>query len=91
MSHGVYYNVDIFKKYNIAIPTTWEEFLAACKKLKDAGVTPIANSLKDQWDINEVFLMSIAPNFIGGPDGRKAYENGTRNSTMPRWSPSSRP
>lgn len=78
VSHGVYYNVDMFKKYNIAIPTTWEEFLAVCKKLKDAGVTPLANSLKDQWDINEVFLMSIAPNFIGGPEGRKAYENGTR-------------
>jgi raffinose/stachyose/melibiose transport system substrate-binding protein len=78
VSHGVYYNQDIFRKHNLEIPQTWEDFLALCKTLKDAGVTPLANSLKDQWDINEVVLMSIAPNFIGGAEGRKAYEDGVR-------------
>jgi len=78
VSHGVYYNQDIFARHNLKIPATWEDFLALCKTLKEAGVTPLANSLKDQWDINEVVLMSIAPGFIGGPEGRKAYENGTR-------------
>jgi raffinose/stachyose/melibiose transport system substrate-binding protein len=78
VSHGVYYNQDIFAKYNLKIPDTWEDFLALCQTLKDAGVTPLANSLKDQWDINEVVLMSIAPNFIGGPEGRREYEDGTR-------------
>ena len=76
VSHGIYYNQDIFKKYSLSVPKTWEDFLALCKKLKDAGVTPLANGLADQWDINEVVLMNIAPDFIGGPDGRLAYENG---------------
>ncbi|MDP3179290.1 MAG: extracellular solute-binding protein [Spirochaetaceae bacterium] len=76
VSHGVYYNKDIFAKQKLSVPATWEDFLATCKKLKDAGITPLANGLADQWDINEVVLMSIAPNFLGGPEGRLAYESG---------------
>ncbi len=76
VSHGVYYNVDLFKKLGIAVPQTWEDFLAACKKIQDAGVTPVANGLADQWDINEVVMMNILPNFIGGAEGRLAYEAG---------------
>jgi raffinose/stachyose/melibiose transport system substrate-binding protein len=76
VSHGVYYNQDIFKKYNLSVPKTWEDFLSLCAKLKAAGVTPIANGLADQWDINEVVLMNIAPDFIGGAQGRLDYESG---------------
>jgi raffinose/stachyose/melibiose transport system substrate-binding protein len=76
VSHGVYYNQDIFKKLGIAVPATWEDFLAACKKIQAAGITPVANGLADQWDINEVVLMNIAPNFFGGAEGRLAYESG---------------
>jgi len=76
VSHGVYYNQDIFKKLGIAIPSTWEDFLAVCKKLQAAGVTPLANGIADQWDINEVVFMNIMPNFVGGAAGRLAYETG---------------
>jgi multiple sugar transport system substrate-binding protein len=31
------YRADIFTKYGIAIPTTWEEYADAAQKLKDAG------------------------------------------------------
>jgi raffinose/stachyose/melibiose transport system substrate-binding protein len=40
----VYYNKDLFKKYNVAIPTTLAEFEAAMAKFKAAGLTPIATS-----------------------------------------------
>jgi raffinose/stachyose/melibiose transport system substrate-binding protein len=76
VSHGVYYNVDLFKKLGIAVPQTWEDLIAACKKIQAAGVTPIANGLADQWDINEVVMMNILPNYIGGAEGRLAYESG---------------
>jgi raffinose/stachyose/melibiose transport system substrate-binding protein len=76
VSHGVYYNVDIFKKLGISVPKTWEDFLAACQKIQDAGITPVANGLADQWDINEVVMMNILPNYIGGAEGRLAYEAG---------------
>ncbi|MDD3340011.1 MAG: ABC transporter substrate-binding protein [Lachnospiraceae bacterium] len=37
-----FYNKDLFEQAGItAEPKTWDEFLAACQKLKDAGITPI--------------------------------------------------
>lgn len=52
---GVYYRKDIFAKYNIKTPTTWAEFLAACKTLKDNGVTPITIGSKYLWTTAGVF------------------------------------
>jgi raffinose/stachyose/melibiose transport system substrate-binding protein len=46
---GVIYNKEVFKKYNIEIPKTREEFLAICAKLKAAGVIPMAVGAKDAW------------------------------------------
>lgn len=37
-----FYNQKIFDEAGVdAVPTTWEEFLAACEKIKAAGYTPI--------------------------------------------------
>lgn len=35
------YNKDLFAKYNIKIPTTYDRFVDACQKFVDAGVTPM--------------------------------------------------
>lgn len=76
VSHGIYYNVDLFKKHNLEIPQTWEELLAVAEKLKAAGVIPFANGSKDEWDMNEIVFMNLLPNFIGGRDARLEYETG---------------
>ena len=34
---GMIYRKDIFDKYGITPPTTWDEYAAAAQKLKDAG------------------------------------------------------
>ncbi|MER9486322.1 extracellular solute-binding protein [Mesorhizobium sp. M0563] len=39
---GVFYNQDIFAAQGIEIPKTYKDFVAACEKLKAAGITPIA-------------------------------------------------
>jgi raffinose/stachyose/melibiose transport system substrate-binding protein len=78
VSHGVYYNKDVFAKLGLSVPNTWEDFLTVCAKIKAAGIIPVANSLGDEWDIAEVVFMNIAPNFIGGRDGRLAYESGKK-------------
>lgn len=46
---GIYYRKDIFEKYGIAVPKTWEEFLKACETLKANGVTPISIGSKFLW------------------------------------------
>jgi raffinose/stachyose/melibiose transport system substrate-binding protein len=78
VSHGIYYNKDIFEKAGISIPKTWEELMADCEKLKNAGYTPFANGLADQWDILECFFLGMLPNYVGGADQRVLYENGTK-------------
>jgi multiple sugar transport system substrate-binding protein/raffinose/stachyose/melibiose transport system substrate-binding protein len=38
----IYYNMDYFKKAGITtLPKNWDEFLAACEKLKAAGIVPL--------------------------------------------------
>jgi raffinose/stachyose/melibiose transport system substrate-binding protein len=78
VSHGVYYNKDIFEKAGVSVPATWGDFITVCKKLKDAGYTPLANGLADQWDILECFFLGMLPNYVGGADQRVLYENGTK-------------
>lgn len=46
---GVFYNKKIFQDNGISVPTTWDEFVADCKKLQSAGVTPIGIGGKDSW------------------------------------------
>lgn len=78
VSHGIYYNIDLFKKLNIAIPTTWEDVIAAAKTLKDNGFDGFANASGDPWTMAEIVFMNLAPNFIGGRDGRLEYDSGKR-------------
>lgn len=41
---GLFINKDLFEKYNIKIPTTFEELLEAVKAFKEVGIIPIAYS-----------------------------------------------
>jgi multiple sugar transport system substrate-binding protein len=52
---GVYYRQDIFNKLGIDVPETWDQFLAACKTLKDNGITPITIGTKFLWTAAGVF------------------------------------
>jgi len=67
---GVYYNKDLFDKYDLSIPKTWSEFVIMLGEIvkQDSPMIPIANALNDRED-SEMF-MSIAANFLGGPEGR---------------------
>nr|WP_197475355.1 extracellular solute-binding protein [Grimontia celer] len=46
---GIYYRKDLFEKYGIAVPKTWEDLVAASKTLKDNGVTPFTIGTKYLW------------------------------------------
>lgn len=46
---GVYYRTDLFEANGIAVPSTWDEFVAACATLKAAGITPITIGTKYLW------------------------------------------
>ncbi len=44
---GMFTNNDVLKANNIQAPTSYDEFMAACKTLKAKGVTPVIASAKD--------------------------------------------
>lgn len=48
-TNGILYNKDIFERYNIQIPTTYQEFLEVCSKLRSYGVTPVGVGGSDLW------------------------------------------
>lgn len=43
------YNKALFDKAGVAVPTTFEELIAACPKLEAQGVEPLAFGNKDGW------------------------------------------
>lgn len=45
----VIYNKDIFDKYHLSPPTTWQSMLALCDTLQSHGMTPFANTVSDTW------------------------------------------
>ncbi|MBO3749101.1 extracellular solute-binding protein [Streptosporangiaceae bacterium NEAU-GS5] len=52
----VYYNKDLFDKYKVTVPTTFDEFVAALDTFKKAGVTPISNAAAD-YPAQQIFYL----------------------------------
>lgn len=49
---GIVYNKKAFADAGITeLPKTWDEFLAACEKLKQNGVIPLSSNFKDKWPL----------------------------------------
>lgn len=46
---AMYYNKEIFRKFNLQIPKTFDELLNVCKVLQSKGVTPIAYGNQELW------------------------------------------
>ena len=59
----VFYNQEIFEKYGLSVPTTWEEFLGTCEALKAEGVVPLSLGYRDNW-IQQLIPYALAPTTI---------------------------
>jgi ABC-type sugar transport system, periplasmic component len=46
---GLYVNTELFDKYHVKIPTTFDELLTAIKTFKENGILPLALGNKDEW------------------------------------------
>lgn len=63
---GINYNVDILKKYNISVPSTWDEFVAACDAIRaksNGDITPIHIGGGDSWTQGQYFDFFAIPAF----------------------------
>jgi raffinose/stachyose/melibiose transport system substrate-binding protein len=48
---GVFYNKDLFAKYNVKVPTTWSQLLAAAATFKKSGIAAMTCGGKDGWPV----------------------------------------
>jgi len=70
-SNAYLYNKKLFKQAGIEkAPANWDEFLAACQKLKDAGITPLTT---DDAYVPQAFGMHLGR--LAGSEGLKKIVN----------------
>ncbi|MFD1676262.1 ABC transporter substrate-binding protein [Alicyclobacillus fodiniaquatilis] len=64
----IIYNVTLFNKYHLKVPTTWNQLMSEAQQIKAAGGTPFYNGFKDAWTIapiwNALAVNTEGPNFI---------------------------
>ncbi len=87
---GVYYRKDIFEANNIAVPSDWEEFKAACAALKAAGVTPITIGTRYLWTAAGVFdYLNLRTNgyefHMDLTNGKVPWTDDRVRATMANW------
>lgn len=46
---GIIYNKEIFERYGLSVPQTYQDFLNICKTLKSKGIAPIGVGGSDLW------------------------------------------
>jgi raffinose/stachyose/melibiose transport system substrate-binding protein len=82
---GVFYNTTIFADNGIEVPTTYDEFLAACDTLLAAGVIPIAagGANGSSWAL-EINVATISPN-LTGPEFYDDLMAGKTDLTDPKF------
>ncbi|TDF41862.1 extracellular solute-binding protein [Alteromonadaceae bacterium M269] len=66
---GFYYNKTIFSEYNIAPPTSWDDFVNTLEKLEKNGVTPLVQANKEGWE--PLFWLDMLSLATGGETLRK--------------------
>jgi len=67
---GVLYNIPVYQKLGLEVPTTWDEFMANNKKIKEAGgVAPVEQTYAETWT-SQLFVLgdyynveAAVPNF----------------------------
>lgn len=77
----IYYNKDIFAKYNLQVPATYEQLKQVIQTLADNGIAPIALGNKDRWT-GSLWYMYLADR-IAGSDTLKKATNGTGSFENP--------
>ncbi len=60
----IFYNKDLFKQNGVEVPATWDEYLEACAKFKEAGVYGVGN-----WSGQNHQLMEYAYQYLAN-DGQ---------------------
>lgn len=76
LSGCVLYNKDLYEKYNLEIPHTWEDFLKNCDVLKENGETAVIGSYSETWTTQIPYLGDHYNVMAAVPDFPEKFEAG---------------
>ncbi|WP_096274257.1 ABC transporter substrate-binding protein [Paucisalibacillus globulus] len=79
----IFYNKDIFEKYGLAAPETWDELLEVSEELKNNGITPIAQAGRAAYLLSMLHGV-VSPSAYGGNDYVDEILAGSTDLTDPR-------
>ncbi len=86
---GVWYNKDIFAKYNLKVPTTWDEFLTVCATLKKNKITPMLQTVQGRWPTFIMFEEMVARQdpqlYVDLCEGRAKYSDPRVKEAFKVW------
>lgn len=87
VAYGLFINMDIFRKYDLELPETPEEFLECCRVLKENGIeTPVG---ANRWWLETFVLAQAYADLYNG--GNTEAEIAALNSGEARYSDYMRP
>lgn len=69
-----FYDKELFKKYNVEVPETYDELMEACETFKNAGISPFALGNKFKWP-GQQYYMWLALRLGGSEDFIAAAED----------------
>ncbi len=73
---AVIYSRTLYEKYGLEIPKTWNEFIANCNVLKQAGEIPVIGAFADTWTSQVLFLGDYFNLLSEAPDFARKFEAG---------------
>jgi ABC-type glycerol-3-phosphate transport system substrate-binding protein len=79
---AIHYNTEVFDRYDLAPPETWEEFLVVCDKLSENGVAPIVYAGDDRQMASVWF--DYLDMRLNGPEFHAALTDGEESYTDER-------
>ena len=68
--NGIFYNVDLFDKYNLQIPKTLDEYFKVAQTFQEHGIKPQAIGLKNGNVAMQSFIALALNDYIGTPEGK---------------------
>lgn len=75
---GVMYNKEVYEKYNLEVPQTWDEFIANCDVLKEAGENALIGSFGESWTAQVPYLADNFAVLQKEPDFPEGFTAGTK-------------
>ncbi|MFE4712501.1 extracellular solute-binding protein [Paenibacillus sp. NPDC056722] len=81
----LFYNKSLFEKYNVKVPTTWDEMMTAVKTFNDNKITPISLGNKASWLAQSSIISSLADRATGTDWFKKAVNQDGAKFTDPEF------